>query len=168
MWSAKTFICRSDFKLIRIFEMVGKWKMVKNRLNGKIKFSFDLEHARNMSNLWRLWFGNYAATIKSTIKRLTKLCNKKIPRQVVIFRTDWSLAYAFLYREGSNRLCLVLSFRESVDMTSSKEMDLEFNFKCVGDKCIPQILHKYQEVMGFRISSGLIIQYREMHRNCNS
>ena len=57
--------------------------------------------------------------------------------------------------EKDRRLCFVSQFGESVDMTSSKEKDLEFHFKCVGDKCIPQILHKYQAVMGQKNSHCL-------------
>ena len=47
------FIYRSDFKLMNSFEMLVKWKMAKNLLNGKPKFLTDLEHGKNMSNLWQ-------------------------------------------------------------------------------------------------------------------
>ena len=140
------------------FEMLVKWKMVKNRRNGRLKFLIDLEHAKNMSNLWQHWYGNYATSIKrftsygrrrwhTTSRHVTQKYSKLLSLEQIYFSPT-----LFCSEKDLTVYVLFQSFGESVDMTSSKEKDLEFHFKCVGDKCIPQILHKYQAVMGWKIS----------------
>ena len=82
------------------FEMLAKWKMVKNRLNGRLKYLIDLEHAKNMSNLWQHWYGNYATTIKRFISISILVISWKpksvVPQNHIFISSIW-------YRVGQVR-----------------------------------------------------------------